>query len=121
MPKLTSQCLSICSMRRETLKGGCLQMQAWEKWLRATTGKLRVDCLARRVCGAADEYATLAAVNEACAPGAGLLSHLFSIYIHPSPQHKGYPKGSIFHDRDISPRVNVEWGSWGIVEVRQQP
>lgn len=92
-------------------------MQAWEKWLRATMGKLRVDCLARRVCGAQDEYATLAAINEACAPNASTLSHLYSVYVHPSPSHKGYNKNSIFHGREVSPRRNVEWGSWSIVEV----
>ena len=93
-------------------------MQTWEAWLRATSGKLRVDCLAKRVCDSADEHATLAAINAACAPGNATLSHLFSIYIHPSPTHKGYPRGSIFHGRAISPRVKVEWASWGIVEVR---
>lgn len=94
-----------------------LCVQTWEAWLRATHGKLRVDCLAKRVCDSTDEHATLAAINAACAPGNATLSHLFSIYIHPSPTHKGYPKGSIFHGRAISPRVKVEWASWGIVEV----
>ncbi|CAL8470673.1 g10215 [Coccomyxa elongata] len=93
--------------------------QTWEAWLRATHGKLRVDCLAKRVCDSTDEHATLAAINAACAPGNATLSHLFSIYIHPSPTHKGYPKGSIFHGRAISPRVKVEWASWGIVEAER--
>ena len=97
-----------------------LPEQAWSLWLRATAGNLRVDCLAQRVCGAPDEYAMLAAVNSACAPTGdnATLSHLFSIYIHPSPLHKGYPKGSIFRGREINPRVKVEWGSWAIMEVR---
>ena len=60
----------------------------------------------------------LQGVNEACAPRNDTLSHLFSIYIHPSPTFKGYPKGSIFRGREISPRIKVEWGSWSIVEVR---
>lgn len=96
----------------------CGAAQTWEAWLRATAGKLRVDCLAKRVCDAADEHAMLTAINAACAPGNSTLSHLFTIYIHPSPSHKGYDKRSIFHGREISPRVNVEWASWGIVEVR---
>ena len=97
-------------------------MQAWATWLRPTAGKLRVDCLAKRVCNAPDELAMLQGVNEACSgpgnPGNGSGSALFSIYIHPSPAHKGYPKGSIFRGREISPRIKVEWGSWSIVEVR---
>ena len=92
-------------------------MQAWATWLRPTAGKLRVDCLAKRVCNAPDEHAMLQGVNEACAPRNDTLSHLFSIYIHPSPAFKGYPKGSIFRGREISPRIKVEWGSWSIVEV----
>ena len=96
-------------------------MQAWATWLRPTAGKLRVDCLAKRVCNAPDELAMLQGVNEACSrpgnPGNGSGSALFSIYIHPSPAHKGYPKGSIFHGREISPRVDVKWAGWGIVEV----
>jgi hypothetical protein len=94
----------------------CL-FQAWEKWLRATTGKLRVDCLARRVCGAQDEYATLSAINEACAPNGSTLSHLYSIYVHSAPSWKGYSEGSIFRGREVSPRVKVEWGGWTVVEV----
>lgn len=80
-----------------------------------------MDCLARRVCDTPDEHAMLAAVNAACAPANGSLTHLFSIYVHPSPTHKGYDKGSIFRGREISPRVKVEWASWGIVEVRSLP
>lgn len=93
-------------------------MKAWATWLRPTAGKLRVDCLAKRVCNAPDEHAMLQGVNEACAPRNDSLSHLFSIYIHPSPSFKGYPKGSIFRGREISPRIKVEWGAWSIVEVR---
>ena len=96
-------------------------MQAWAAWLRPTAGKLRVDCLAKRVCNAPDEHAMLQGVNEACTPHNDTLSHLFSIYIHPSPTFKGYPKGSIFRGREISPRIKVEWGSWSIVEVRFIP
>ena len=97
--------------------------QAWALWLRATSGALRVDCLARRVCGGPDEYALLTAVNAACGGAGGnataaALSHLFSIYIHPPPSHKGYARGSIFRGREISPRVKVEWGSWSVMEVR---
>lgn len=101
----------------------CTCAQAWTLWLRATSGALRVDCLARRVCGGPDEYALLTAVNAACGGAGGngtsALSHLFSIYIHPSPSHKGYAKGSIFRGREISPRVRVEWGSWSVMEVRR--
>ncbi len=100
-----------------------LTPQSWALWLAATAGALRVDCLARRVCGAADEYAMLGAVNAACAPTGdnATASALFSIYIHPSPLHRGYPRGSIFRGREISPRVKVEWGSWAIMEVGITP
>ena len=96
----------------------CARMQAWATWLRPTAGVLRVDCLAKRVCNAPDEHAMLQGVNEACAPRNDTLSHLFSIYIHPSPTFKGYSRGSIFRGRKISPRIKVEWGHWSIVEVR---
>ena len=96
----------------------CARMQAWATWLRPTAGVLRVDCLAKRVCNAPDEHAMLQGVNEACAPRNDTLSHLFSIYIHPSPTFKGYSRGSIFRGREISPRIKVEWGHWSIVEVR---
>ena len=95
-------------------------MQAWATWLRPTAGVLRVDCLAKRVCNAPDEHAMLQGVNEACAPRNDTLSHLFSIYIHPSPTFKGYSRCSIFRGREISPRIKVEWGHWSIVEVRPQ-
>ena len=71
----------------------CHHMQAWATWLRPTAGNLRVDCLAKRVCNAPDEHAMLQGVNEACVPRNDTLSHLFSVYIHPSPTFKGLLPG----------------------------
>ena len=99
----------------------CHRVQAWAAWLRPTAGNLRVDCLAKRVCNAPDEHAMLQGVNAACAPRNDTLSHLFSIYIHPSPAFKGYSRDSIFRGREISPRIKVEWGHWTIVEVCLNP
>lgn len=44
--------------------------------------------------------------------------HLFSVLVHPPPNHAGYPKGSLFHGKIIRSRVATDWGDHSLVEVR---
>ena len=93
----------------------------WARWLRASAGLLRADCLAGRVCGDANRGAALAAVQAACgnasaSPNAA--AQLFSVYVHPPPAFRGYPVGSIFRGREVPNRVKVKWGGYSIVEAR---
>lgn len=98
---------------------GCAQV--WARWLRASAGLLRADCLAGRVCGDANRGAALAAVQAACAnasASANAAAQLFSVYVHPPPAFRGYPTNSIFRGREVPNRVKVKWGDYSIVEAR---
>ncbi len=106
---------------RHELEERLARAQVWAAWLRASTGLLRADCLAGRVCGDANRGAALDRIRAACgnaSVGAGAASQLFSVYVHPPPAFRGYPAGSIFRGREVPGRVKVKWGDYSVVEAR---
>eukprot|EP00884_Botryococcus_braunii_P002142 jgi/Botrbrau1/11929/Bobra.0259s0018.1 len=82
----------------------------WTLWLKAAAGLVPLEDVKQYNCS--KEH--LRRVRSLCEPQASTNplqgQHLFTVYIHPSPEYPPYPEGSIFFGREVAVRVPVSWG-----------